>query len=1683
MADSILSFVNSTSFRNSLVARNLPPYTLNGLYTPPSGQQNYEYSVSDFNVIDSPNELISQNPFVRNNQTLNEYSPNNGYRNTIINSNLPVTPNQGEYNLSDTRLDLVNEFYIDAAYIENRYGPIGGFNNMVVIDSIQNNNRLYVPYWEPPTFIPSSYSPYNILLSNDPTGSNGLLSQDSFIAKLGARFLKDSIQARIDAEIFQRTLGSVNLDSLSDPFEASLVATGREPLIYRDYRITVPENPVTASADLLIRLTGAYLPFSLIPGNYFLENEPSAGMSQQTSNALNVINRLTGGFLGPILNKTRNPSEIFLANTGGGQRSVLFQTINYNKYQPFYERGFGQLLISALDSITNGTSAGRYYVGSRTSEPSTITSPPNQIPVDGAGRQIQTNVYGPSELGILYEGNQNQLNFGLAGKSLTDGGDITGQFVWTSPKYKGSAGFKATQGGGKGSSDKEFNRISSQYTNNESTNITFKQDSILDSTQRLINSADNTSGEARLKHVGNAINQVSKVFNDGYKEITKGSKVLSYTDNTTGEERGVEYCRIFTKDTPYYTYADLQKSDGITTSGRRFNNSILDNTYNLNIVPIKGENSTNIVKDAKGNFIAKKYMFSIENLAWRTSSRPGFTYDELPTCEKGPNGGRVMWFPPYNLKFSDSSTANFNSTTFLGRPEPIYTYKDTSRKGSISWTIIVDNPSIINLLVDKQLKNKDDQKINSIMDSFFAGCVKYDIYELAKKFNTIPLSDLYTYQEILNNPRLTTEEYLGVVTNIEKNPVSNANTTATGNKDEESKQETTVDPRITQIQTDFASLAFYFEDNTPGPNGGTTSNVSYLPTYTTYSSTTNVTTYQTKANAIFKSNSDYCSKTGNIPNTNVSYNEYCNRAKNTTSFFNTVIFPQFNKTVNEFIPKVFEVLNESPNNKISINMIGSASALGDVDYNLNLSKRRVDSVKKFFETYVVGDISLKNFIENKQFIIKNIETKGEEIIIPQTETGDYGFEINCTNNVIGGDGLSTPAAGRKYSVNAMACRRVRIETINVDIPQKPQEPQLPADKNKEEEVLKIKPIPRIQPTVDVIKKLKDGIGKKILRNLITECDYFELIEKEVPMVYSSFKEKIKHFNPAFHSMTPEGLNSRLTFLNQCVRPGETIPVIGTDGRPKYNDAINTAFGTPPVLILRIGDFYNTKIIPGSVSFTYDPITYDMNPEGIGVQPMMVNVSLDFTIIGGMGLKEPIEQLQNALSFNYYANTEIYDERATPTEDTSTIDKDIVDALLKNQPTASNPGQLQPNPGGDTIGTIITNIPIIGGQSGETSFRKIMDNLVGEVKNYMTTVVNKLESINNTYNYGVVLLLDFKREFTTGELVLGKTFLGSNPTNILIKANIDIYGKPNFEGLIEDQFNRVIKNIEDGSNPIISGLTKFFTSSTNTPIPNVKTNLINYIKELKTTYSNGIATTVQELVSIQEGLVKTIRKINTVLSGIDGKILESGKPRIYKLFGTSELTPPVNNQSNTEGEMGNDYLRFRNLIMLDSGFNKLLETQKIFGGTNYNNGDFTVKTTNSLTTITDKAFFMLIARILTNKDKKQQFIDSVISGNLKDWKTPVKLLNKFENIVDNLVKNYEKELKLEEKIFQDLKKDKRYKDLTDGVEDKLYPLGKVRKFTYTTIGGTTEDDKMILDLYSSVNSNNDRKTFNGKNTFN
>ena len=210
----------------------------------------------------------------------------------------------------------------------------------------------------------------------------------------------------------------------------------------------------------------------------------------------------------------------------------------------------------------------------------------------------------------------------------------------------------------------------------------------------------------------------------------------------------------------------------------------------------------------------------------------------------------------------------------------------------------------------------------------------------------------------------------------------------------------------------------------------------------------------------------------------------------------------------------------------------------------------------------------------------------------------------------------------------------------------------------------------------IAKKPPIDVMKRIIMKTLSECYYFKKLEEDSPLAFGSLREKLRYFHPAFHSTTPEGLNARLTFLQQCIRPGDTIPLKGIADDTDLN-ARNTSFGPPPICVLRIGDFYHSKVIIRDVNITFDDNVWDLNPEGIGVQPMIANVSLQINFIGGQGLKEPISRLQNALSSNFYANTEMYDERSESTnekingQDAKTFTKEFLTELYEKSKTTNN----------------------------------------------------------------------------------------------------------------------------------------------------------------------------------------------------------------------------------------------------------------------------------------------------------------------------------------------------------------------------------------------------------------------------
>jgi hypothetical protein len=493
--------------------------------------------------------------------------------------------------------------------------------------------------------------------------------------------------------------------------------------------------------------------------------------------------------------------------------------------------------------------------------------------------------------------------------------------------------------------------------------------------------------------------------------------------------------------------------------------------------------------------------------------------------------------------------------------------------------------------------------------------------------------------------------------------------------------------------------------------------------------------------------------------------------------------------------------------------------------------------------------------------------------------------------------------------------------------------------------------------------------------LLNECDYFEVLKAENPFIYDSIKEKIKYFQPAFHSTTPEGLNSRLTFLQQCMRPGETIPTIGTNGEKLYNDALNTSFGAPPIMVLRIGDFYNTKIVPTSLSFSYDK-TFDMNPEGIGFQPMIVDVNLSFNFVGGSGLAAPIDTLQNALSFNYYANTEMYDERAEATEDTSKLDKQIIQALIQNPPTVgvANIQNDKTNDGGNTIGVSTFTGLSASGQTGTIEYATFTNKFVDKTKAYYNGVMNTMDSALLNYNYGMLAILNCggdNQGYNTG------SFNSSTSTTTLI------YGKPiNTQKYVDQAFTALLKDVDDDKLPIFTSgeFTKSIITTAQKRL--FKKNYSNFVKTYRSSFLNTITSDVNNLTQLQQDYVYNVDRMNFVASGTtighDGKLNDKNIAIIYVTTGKTETVngTPID----TLTSLRNDYT---SIATNNNQFLTDLTAAQLYVTNSYkpdSPGVFTPPTGYEFLSTPEKTReYLLMSRALTIESIKDNFLNALQEG--------------------------------------------------------------------------------------------------------
>lgn len=1017
---------------------------------------------------------------------------------------------------------------------------------------------------------------------------------DSQIGVIGAQSLNRLLNVQLEENIRRETIGRVETNLFN------FFQSGR--LLRRDYEITVNPERLGATAEFLLNLQGVQVPFSYIPdgifGNELRTRQIVDGNEVYFGSGLSFEDRLLA----------------LLRFTSRGQQSKIFEAMDINKYNPALNSQFGELAENEyVDYIENfGIIAKSLNVTSA------------MVPISNEGYYEKYGV-----IDITKKSNTSKM--------LDD--EFVANWNWdVDPSVVG--------------------------WNIESEN-NFNPNSILYKTKQIVDTVNGAYPFIRLndKEYIQVVDGETNVISRGDATTASGAYV---DDDGTEISRG-EFFRVWTKNRGYNRLARTLRHRGLDNGDKR---SVLNDNGLINFAPTirnAGNINNNLVEDD----IIKRYMFSIENLAWADN------LDDLPLCEQGTgdpttgNRGRIMWFPPYNLDISESVQASYEAETFMGRGEPTFTYNHTTRSANLSFSIIVDHPDIVHTLVGERTQ---------FWERYFKGdkLVENEAivnYILNQKLSPNELNELNNLRKVLKPKQKFADEVKITPSELENEVIDKTVEVEESGELGELlmsvyfPNDVVVVPRSIFKNENTLIDATLVVDNTINFSELKQKNVGYeddglsdqfgLVTSDGYRVSTESGIKYIKNNRVVNKGFTY---KGGVLKDRLTTNQINCTQELSSSGSAPVGYPDRNNFgLNSDFYYFWQLLftDKLKNAKrAKVFFVGNASgALPTTTTNNSLSSRRANNVKDWFENNVP---TLFDALSLDVEFSSEVTFKGNE---EDLRLGLERKELLQSGDIEGARAIEF--CDDCDEADYLPCKKTRRVDIYVKILEEnePDEPIIvPSggttieDTGDDDDLTVDDDEDNNIPEVD---EILPNIDPNILSKLVyTECDFFQYLETNEPLIYKTISERIKYFMPAYHSITPQGLNSRLTFLQQCLRQGDTL---GIDGVENWK---NLAFGRTPVCILRIGDFYHTKVIVESLDITYgEGMNWDMNPEGIGVQPMYVDISMGLKIIGGSSMTAPIKRLQNAMSFNYYANTEMYDARADSVLFESVLDEDgNVDAI-------------------------------------------------------------------------------------------------------------------------------------------------------------------------------------------------------------------------------------------------------------------------------------------------------------------------------------------------------------------------------------------------------------------------------------
>jgi hypothetical protein len=226
-------------------------------------------------------------------------------------------------------------------------------------------------------------------------------------------------------------------------------------------------------------------------------------------------------------------------------------------------------------------------------------------------------------------------------------------------------------------------------------------------------------------------------------------------------------------------------------------------------------------------------------------------------------------------------------------------------------------------------------------------------------------------------------------------------------------------------------------------------------------------------------------------------------------------------------------------------------------------------------------------------------------------------------------------------------------------------------------------------------------------------------------------------------------------------------------------------------------------------------------------------------------------------------------------------------------------------------------------------------------------------------------------------------------------------------------------------------------------------------------------------------------LDVVSSKLDGELNDKNTPNLYDLSGDTFFAPAT-----TDGSIANVYtVKVADAI---KEFESILSELKMVtdyydtGKSVIDNGngcDFNINNTPTFVTCENNRFFIAMSPLFTKPDLYTTFVNGLTSG--PEVKSNPTLVNRIEASCLNYKENVILDYTALNKGFAQTKDNGQYATRYKTVTSFKLPDNTVKKCNYTTT--ITQDEvakrKKITDLYANQNLNNDKKSFNGKVTFN